>query len=112
MRQYPNRNEMVKDLCKPGQIGAEIGVFEGGFSEVLLSTNPQRLYLIDWWRQQEGDYEADPTNLSVSDEMYLRVVAKFASNPAVVTLRLLSQEAAIHFPDKFFDWAYIDADHT
>ena len=43
---------------------------------------------------------------------YLYVVNRFAEDFGVKIYRLDSVEATNHFPDDFFDWIYIDADHS
>ena len=45
------RAEFVSSLIKPGDVGAEIGVFAGVFAyHVLLPSQPSKLYLIDPWQ--------------------------------------------------------------
>jgi len=112
MQNYSDRNEMVRSLCKEGQIGAEIGVFTGDFSEILLSTSPKKLFLIDCWVKQEGEYTRDGNNNVVDGNLYSQVVQKFKDDPRVIIWRMFSDEACNHFTDNYFDWIYLDADHT
>lgn len=105
-------------LIAPAGIGAEIGVLKGEFSAQLLhSCAPQRLHLIDPWEEQTGDYRFDlsNTNQSTQNELHDHVRQTFASEIAagqVVLHREYSNKAAPGFADGYFDWIYIDGDHT
>ncbi len=93
--------------------GIEIGVQKGEYSQTLRSTwNGNELYLVDFWRYNP-DYD-DIANLSddKQKELYLSVVKKFADDISVQIIRKDSIAASKQFPDEFFDWIYIDADHS
>lgn len=93
--------------------GAEIGVQEGVFSKTLRSEwKGEELYLIDRWKYSE-DYK-DIANVSdeKQKEFYLSVVEKFADDRSVHIIRKDSLAAAEQFPDGYFDWIYLDADHS
>ena len=93
--------------------GAEIGVQRGDFSAVIRNTwNDGTLHLIDRWVYDEN-YD-DVARLSYREQLnnYLYVVNRFAEDFGVKIYRLDSVEATNHFPDDFFDWIYIDADHS
>jgi|GEM_PF-1789190 len=93
--------------------GAEIGVQRGDFSAVIRDTwNAGKIHLIDRWSFVE-DY-IDVARLSYREQLnnYLYVVNRFAEDFSINIYRMDSTEAALHFPDHFFDWIYIDADHT
>jgi len=80
-------------------IGAELGVASGYFSDALLKNAPfKRLYSIDAWADHHDDDE------------YLRCVRRLRKhgNRSVV-MRMFFKEALQHFPDKTFDFIYIDA---
>jgi hypothetical protein len=109
---FNDRVELVKSLCCAGDVGAEIGVLNGDFSGVLAATKPKKLFLIDAWQRQEGEYEKDIANAWVGDAMYESVVHRFVKDYNVIPMRAWSLEAAGCFPDAFFDWIYLDADHT
>jgi Methyltransferase domain len=100
---------------------AEIGVFKGNFSTAILKVvKPQRLHLIDPWAYQEqysdswfgGDLGRSQAAM---DRLHKRVLRRFRNEIAagqVVVNRNFSSEAALQFPDAYFDWIYIDANHT
>ncbi|MEW6653363.1 MAG: class I SAM-dependent methyltransferase [Bacteroidota bacterium] len=93
--------------------GAEIGVQRGDFSAVIRNTwKSGSLFLIDRWIY-DLDYD-DVARLTYREQLnnYLYVINRFAEDFSVKIFRMDSVEAAIHFPDQFFDWIYVDADHS
>lgn len=99
----PDRQHLLGRLPTNGTV-AELGVAEGHFSSVILKVNrPKELHLIDTWG--EARYA----------EGYHHVRQRFSQEIAkgqVVILRDRSTTALQKFPDSYFDWVYIDTDHT
>jgi len=95
---------------------AEIGVAEGNFSECILRINkPKNLHLIDSWKFQKGEsFSEDWSNASQNEQnrRYTSVKHKFSKHPNVKIHRKYSLDAARSFPNQFFNWIYIDANHT
>ncbi len=97
---------------------AEIGVWKGNFSaEILAITEPRELHLVDPWRFSDqfpmrwyGG--AGAKSQADMDTIHNDVVARFKDRPTVVLHRQLSVEASADFPNGFFDWIYIDGDHS
>ncbi len=93
--------------------GAEIGVQSGKHSQILRDTwKGKELYLIDRWK-----YDSDNKDVAnVADEkqkkLYMSVVEKFIDDNSVQIIRKDSIEASKQFPDEYFDWIYLDADHS
>ena len=87
-----DRNAMLEQLPKQA-IVAEVGVAYGDFSEEILSrTQPQELHLID---------------------LEQRWADRFADRSEHVKIHLGdSGDMLATFPDHYFDWIYIDADHS
>jgi len=111
------RAEFVSSLIKQGDIGAEIGVAAGGFAyNVLLKMQPSKLYLIDPWQYgMQADVETLPLTPEIQknrDQMYLQVCNVFAPYPNVEVIRAKSQDVANQFPDQYFDYVYIDGEHS
>jgi hypothetical protein len=110
--------EWLLERLPKNSVCAEIGVFQGRFSELILSiTRPQKLHLIDPWK-----YESDPAyarslyggvrgkNQERMDKMYESVVRVFQSKKVQVH-RATSTECCSQFPDNYFDWIYVDGNH-
>ena len=108
---WNTRLEMIRSFGS-GLVGAEIGVYRGKFSAELATTSPKELHLVDPWQAQSGEYERDPTNQQNLQACYGGVFRRFSSNPAVHIHRMTSVDASKLFADGYFDYVYLDADHT
>jgi hypothetical protein len=111
---FDTRDEMIKELLAPGSVIAEVGVFDGGFSERIFNINqPKELVLIDiWYSGPVVSGDADGNNIREFNglDLYKLVKDKFENKPNVKVIRDWSVH--IHnFPDNYFDAIYIDADH-
>ncbi len=99
-----------------GGIAAEIGVWEGKFSERILEiAAPRELHLIDPWLYQPEFGNTGfgrRKNETRMEEMYGEVKARFAANPVVKVHRAMSKDALGGFPDGYFDWVYVDGNHN
>jgi len=116
LRCYDSRVAMINTL-PPDSVVAEIGVQIGDFAAEILKTQPYRLYLVDIWRQQKGDYEADVANVddAAQEANYQTVLRRFAreiETGQVVVIRKPSLEAAKDIVDGLLDAVYLDANHT
>jgi hypothetical protein len=93
----PNR-EMILQQMKKGGIGAEVGVQEGLFSRLILQLcEPKELHLIDF------------------DLTHFLIEKKFRSEIDSGQVKLHESDSSLaisKFPDAYFDFIYIDADHT
>ncbi len=114
-RRDARRRELLSKLPKAA-VGAEIGVWEGRFSETILEVAaPRELHLIDPWTYQP---EFSNTGFgrrkfaSRMDEMFHEVRARFADVPAVRLHRAPSGDVLRGFADGYFDWVYIDGNHN
>lgn len=91
--------------------GAEIGVWEGGFSEVICQQMPGvALTCVDPW-QPYSDYREkknDPPRLA---EAYRKTVERLSPYGCEI-LRMTSLKAARHVPDGSLDFVYIDGNHA
>lgn len=98
------REDLLELLPKHG-IVAELGVDNGSFSEKILSTtSPQKLHLIDLWgnkRYHDGLIKV------VQDKMKTAI-----NNGQVEINRGYSTAVVNDFSAHYFDWIYIDTDHT
>ena len=97
--------EALIGVLERNAVAAEIGVFRGDFSASILRVSaPARLHLVDSW---------DPAR--VDPGMAGEVAERFAEEAdrgSVVIHRKASVDAAADFPDSYFDWIYLDSDHS
>lgn len=107
--------------CLPaGAVGAEIGVFRGGFSRLLLQrTDPRELHLIDGWSRLHGArypnwgrytlYGRLTTARALADVR--DVLRRHDRRNACVIHEEDDRVCANGFADGYFDWVYIDSAH-
>jgi hypothetical protein len=90
----------------------EMGVLSGGYSDLILKVfDKVNLYLVDTWNAEGNDLYFSK-NQAVLDSAFEQVKAKFSHRPLVTIIPLESAKAAEKFKDGFFNWVYIDANHT
>ncbi len=103
-RTVPTRLDLLNLLPK-NSIGAEMGVDEGEFSKAVLRVvRPKKLYLIDSW---DSERFGESKHTSVQDEFRSEI-----NLGRIEILRGYSHQTLGQFPDHYFDWVYIDTDHT
>lgn len=107
-----SRNDILRAL--PNGNVAEIGVARGEYSASILKfNNPNKLYLIDIWAEIDLSYK--DTNMpeqEIQESRFNDIKKIYHNNSAVEIIRKKSDEAAQLFDNFFFDWVYIDADHS
>lgn len=113
---YLNTRDEFLDVLPKNMRTAELGVFNGDFSEKILSkTNPSELYLIDPWIGECGSGDKDGLNYKFIKDMkakYEELKDKYSSDERVFVKRQASFEFLNSMPDNYFDMIYIDGDHS
>lgn len=92
------------------EIGVELGVAAGEYSENLCQDNPQmKVYGIDPWIPYRGyrDYSKPRTFAKLHQEANTRL----AKYPRYKLIREFSLDALKRFADNSLDFVYIDANH-
>jgi FkbM family methyltransferase len=98
----------------PKGIGVEIGVLRGEFSKIILERWEQgTLYMVDTWRHI-GEY----VDLNGRDDQYhydcmtqtARNIKDYQDRAHMI--RMDSVQSSHIFPDEYFDFIFIDADHS
>jgi hypothetical protein len=96
----------------------EIGVDVGNYSlDILNNCNPNKLHLIDpWVHIDDPSYKNDTVNVnSRQEEKYRNVLKRFSNeilSGQVKVHRGFSYDVLQKFPNKYFDWIYVDGMHT
>lgn len=109
------RRGMLETFPKGGKC-AEIGVWEGRFSEeILATTEPTELHLIDPWEYMPEFSNTGfgrKRNADRMGAMYEQVKEKFKDDKRVVVHRATSEDALKNMGDGELDWVYIDGNHN
>jgi hypothetical protein len=99
-----SRDAFLDCLPKRGKV-AEIGVASGDFSRRIIDiTQPTQLHLIDVWHTSR--YHSGLQSV-VESKMKSEINRGSVSIHRGYSTRVLPQ-----FDDNYFDWVYIDTDHT
>lgn len=102
-RVLPTRMHLLGCLPRGG-VAAEIGVAFGDFTKEILARNkPEKLHLVDAW-------DTDRFRRGLA-----QIREQFSSQISRGTIEInqgLSTDRLAEFPDDYFDWVYIDTDHS
>jgi hypothetical protein len=94
--------------------GVEVGVFEGWFSDYMLTYwQGRKLVSIDPWMAWGDEYNDDCNRDQVAmDRLYIQTRARLARHSGRSVLwRMTSAEGAVRTPDQSLSFVYIDAQH-
>lgn len=110
--QIDYRND-ISDLLngKNYKIGIEVGSYEGEFSRIILSKWDGILYSLDVWLKLDDDEYVDSSNKSPYDTLYKVIDNVGGYEDRSVLIRTNSEYGSKIFPNEFFDFVYIDANH-
>ena len=117
-----HHRRFLLDMLPKKSVGAEIGVLAGNFSrQILDAVSPKELHLIDPWEHQTSSvYEnawyggRAKGGQAEMDERYSGVLKRFKTNIRAGQVKIhrgYSSDMLEQFPDRFFDWVYIDGNH-
>lgn len=108
--QNTNRETLAKLFAELNfNMGAEIGVEEGIYSEILLKANPNlKLFSIDAWEAYDG--YRDHMEQQEMDIIYSRAMERLKPYSCKV-IKGYSVEVSEQFKDESLDFVYLDANH-
>ena len=94
-------------------IVAELGICEGKNFGTIIKSEPTLAIAIDVWKR-DGTPSRNDRDFTQEqlDEQYAHMKDVEVIYPFVKVYREYTFEAVKHFPDEYFDFVYIDADHT
>lgn len=109
-----NRNDFGELLIKHNLTnkGVEIGVCNGDFSKIILSSWHGKLYMIDIWRKLDDSEYDDVSNKNYDDGGFKNTIInteKYVDRAFM--LRMRAEDAIDLFGDESLDFVYIDANH-
>lgn len=120
--ELPKKRLWLLEQLPIESVGVEIGVWKGDFSRWILEiVRPRKLLLVDPWAFSLAPCDANTWHGGGAaqgqgdmDEIFQAVTARFQAETVtgrVQIHRAMSVDAAATFPDRTFDWIYIDGDH-
>lgn len=114
IKKFDSREDMLSYYIKNNLIGAEIGVFEGDFSEFLFKKNPLKLYLIDIFEGICGSGDVHGNNFKYIDlsKSFLNLVEKYKNIKNIEIFKGNSHAFFNSISNNYLDYIYIDADHS
>jgi FkbM family methyltransferase len=112
----PNKRDLASLINKmfPEGKGVEIGVLKGDYSKIILERwHKGTLYLIDTWRHLDSYIDMNGQD----DQYHYDCLIQTCKNikpwqDRTHILRMDSSLSANMFPNEYFDFIYIDADHS
>lgn len=111
---FETRDDLIRHYLTSSMVGAELGVFAGQFSEVLLSIQPTKLYLVDLFDGVVGSGDRNGENMVYirMDECMNYLSEKYSGNHRVQIVKSSTSDFLKTIPDDSLDFVYIDADHS
>lgn len=104
------KNHYTLKYIKEGDICAEVGVWQGHLTAKILKHKPSKLCLIDPWKSQDVIGRCYSIKQEKMDKIYENVLNEFGKFSNVEIYREFSTN--VSFSKQYFDWVYIDADHS
>ncbi len=110
------RYNLIKHLLGKRTVGAEIGVYKGGFGEFLLP-HCKRLYLVDPWYRLKSFWGGAGTETKENSSVraFIDILNVYESDIESGRVHVIL-DFAIPFmkslQDKSLDWIYLDASHS
>lgn len=96
----------------------EVGCFRGISSEVFLVHKPREMHFVDVWGKnldyKESDWALNKSSKNwdaIKSEFQERVLP-YKKNTDITIIHDLSSEASKNIPNDYFDFIYIDGDHS
>ncbi len=111
IKEIPSRwalGDFLREELGEGTVGAELGVATGNHAnELIRVVMPKEIHLVDWWR-------LSPTNPGRGADEWKVIRHRFDARIAEGIVVLHEGEfvdVLKRFPDRFFDWLYVDGWH-
>lgn len=106
------RYEIIRDFLGTEAIGAEVGVYKGGFGEFLLG-HCRKLYLVDTWYRAGGFWNSKIKNDSRVDSVIqiLKIYKSEIERGQVDVVIDTSEHFLRSMEDGHFDFLYLDTSH-
>lgn len=91
----------------------ELGVYKGDHFEEMIRHNPKLAVVVDAWKDSGvHPRKYDDYTQEEFDEQYEFFKSRVKDLPFIQIVRDTTLQAAKLFPDDYFDFVYVDADHS
>jgi hypothetical protein len=101
------------DNINEGDVCAEVGVLKGDYANLISLQPISKLYLIDPWISiVDIPHRWHAVPQDVMDEYKSEVYERFAGQDSINILEKYSADAVLDFETDYFNWIYLDANHT
>jgi hypothetical protein len=101
------------DKINEGDVCAEIGVLKGDYAELISLQPISKLYLIDPWISIiDIAHRWHAVSQDVMNEYKSEVYERFSAKDSIDILEKCSSDAVLDFESDYFNWIYLDANHT
>jgi hypothetical protein len=110
---FKTREELLTFIPQ-NTIGAEIGIFEGEYSKLILRTiKPKKFYMVDVFTGPvlSGDKNGENIKTINLDETYKSLLKEYENKEEVNVYKGKSEDFFKTIPDDYLDFIYIDGDH-
>jgi len=114
MKIINNRNNLLNYFPKNLKI-AELGVFTGEYSEILLNTLfPSEFFLVDTFPSSMCSGDKDGNNIITInlESYYYKLVEKYKNQSNIKVIKSTTYDFLNSINDNYLDLVYIDADHS
>lgn len=103
----------IKNKLGTGKVGILVGAYNGVSAEyVYYGLQPSKYYLVDpyvKYADLDGGYSYRQEAWDIARES---LISKFSGKKDVVFIQKKSEDTYADFPDGYFDFVYIDANHS
>ena len=111
MLTYVNREIMISSLVDKNGVYAEVGVFQGVFSNFICQTlSPKKFFVVDLFTGITGSGDQDGNNFQYCnlDDIY----SKMIKDSNFTVMKGDSSTCISKLEDDFLDMIYLDGDHS
>ena len=119
-KRISDKRAYIIEQLKKNSVIVEVGVWRGEFSKKIYNiSNPKMLVLVDSWTYDEQVRGCapqvngkEPLSQKYFDDAKEETFNKFRNKNNVVILSEDSQNSSSNYKDNYFDYIYLDAEHT
>lgn len=108
------RADIVENLKTENMLGnyLELGVMRAEGLRIWNKYKPKRLIGIDVWTNDGNPNVTNNLSTEFIENCYKQSIQYMLEHPNVQLIRAYTQDMVQFFPDNFFDFIYVDDDHS